>query len=354
VVTVELSPEERKRIYEEEKARIESQEQIEREKGKTPVLTTTGLSPNVAGLLCYLGVWITGIIFFVIEQKDKWVRFHAAQSIVVFGTIIVAGIILGLIPVVGVAFSSIIWVIGFILWIILMVKAYQGERYKIAWAGDIAEKMVNPSGIAYEYQKPPAPPEPVTPPEPARPVSPTIIDLERQIGRKVEEFFKVKREGRITGSAFAIAWSIVLLIFFNFFNEYVAYYHAEAAGDVVTWTRTPFFTSEINLWLPILTTTLVISILGHIVLIIYDRYVLREFVHIVIGAFSLATVITLLTVFPFDFSVIPNAMAATGTHIGVIIVLICISVGIGIGLLVRAIKLIVNVVRGTASYQEIA
>lgn len=342
-----LSPEEKKRIYEEEKARIEAREQIEREKGKIPETTVTGLLPNVAGLLCYIGGWVSGIIFFVIEQKNSWVRFHAAQSIVVFGTITVAAIILGLIPIVGGAFAAIIWIIGFILWIILMVKAYHGERYRVAWAGNIAERMVASSGITYEYKRP-------TPPEPAETVSTTSVGLESQIGRKVEEFFEIKREGRITGSAFAIAWSIVLLIFFNFFNEYVAYYHAEAVGDVVTWTRYPFFTSEISLWLPILTATLVIAILGHIVLIIFDRYILRELIHIVIGAFGLATVITLVTVFPFDFSVIPDTTIAAGVHIGVTIVLICISVGIGIGLLVRAIRLIVNVVRGTASYREIA
>ena len=100
-----LSPEDKKRIYEEEKARIEAREKIEREKLTAPAGTSTGLSPNVAGLLCYVAGWITGIIFLVLEQRNKFVRFHAAQSIVTFGTITVAGIVLGLIPVVGVAFS---------------------------------------------------------------------------------------------------------------------------------------------------------------------------------------------------------------------------------------------------------
>lgn len=347
-MAMELSPEEKKRIYEEEKARIEAREQIEQEKSKISGTTSTGLLPNVAGLLCYIGGWITGLIFFILEPKNNWIRFHAAQSIIVFGTITVAGIILGLIPVVGGAFATIIWIIGFILWIILMIKAYHGERYRVAWAGDIAERIASSSGITYEYEKPPAPPGP----EEAAPVAGT--DLESQVGRKVEEFFKSKREGRITGSALAIAWSVVLLIFFNFFNEYVAYYHADATGEVVTWTRYPLFTSGINLWLPILNTTLVISIIGHIVLIIFDRYLLREFINIIINAFGLATVLTLLAVFPFDFSVLPSTTIASWAHIGVTIFLICIAVGMGIGLLVRAIRLIVNIVRGTARYQESA
>jgi len=347
-----LSPEDKKRIYEEEKARIEAREKIEREKLTAPVGTSTGLSPNVAGLLCYVAGWITGIIFLVLEQRDKFVRFHAAQSIVAFGTITVAGVILGLIPVVGVAFSSIIGIIGFIVWIIMIVKASNGEWYKLPWAGDVAEKMVASSGVTGEYSEPP-PPEPTAEPEAeaAAPTPPPTADSGKRIADKIDAHFK-SRSGRITASAFAIAWGIVLLIFFNFFNQYVAYYHSETVGGITTWTRYPFFTEDINLWLPILTATLIISIIGHIILIILDRYILREMIHIVINTFSLWTILTLLSVFPFDFSVIPNPAAADATYLGVRVFLIFISVVIGIALLVRAIKLIVNVVRGTASYEE--
>jgi uncharacterized membrane protein len=108
------------------------------------------------------------VFIFLLRQgeKNSWVRFHAAQSIIVFGTITVAASILGLIPIIGTAFSAIIWIIGFVLWIILMVKAYNGARYKVVWAGDIAERMVNaPSGIPYEYTQPPkAPATAETPP----------------------------------------------------------------------------------------------------------------------------------------------------------------------------------------------
>ena len=349
---MELSPEEKKRIYEEEKARIEAREKIEREKltAGAGAGTSTGLSPNIAGLLCYVAGWITGIIFFVLEQRNKFVRFHAAQSIVVFGIITVAGIILGLIPVVGVAFSSIIGIIGFIVWIIMIVKASSGEWYKLPWAGDVAEKIVASSGVTGEYSEPP-PSEPTAESEAAAPTPPPTADSGKRIGDKIDAHFK-GRSGRITASAFVIAWSIALLIFFNFFNQYVAYYHSETVNGITTWIRYPFFTEDINLWLPILTATLVITIIGHIILIILDRYILREMIHIVINAFSLWTVLTLLTVFPFDFSVIPSTTAADATYLGVRIFLIFISVVTGIALLVRAIKLIVNVVRGTASYEE--
>ena len=345
-----LSPEDKKRIYEEEKERIEAREKIEREKLTEPAGTSTGLSPNIAGLLCYVGVWISGIIFLVLEQRNKFVRFHAAQSIIVFGTLTVAGIILGLIPVVGVAFYSIIGIIGFIVWIIMIVKASSGEWYKLPWAGDVAEKMVASSGVTGEYSEPP-PSEPAAESQAAAPTPPPTADSGKRIGDKVGAHFK-SRSGRITASAFAIAWSLVLLIFFNFFNQYVAYYQSETVGGITTWTRYPFFTADVNLWLPILTTTLIIAIVGHIILIILDRYILREMIHIVINAFSLWTVLTLLSVFPFDFSVIPSTTAAEATHLGVSIFLIFISVGIGIAILVSVIKLIVNVVRGTASYEE--
>ncbi len=102
--------------------------------------TSTGLTENVAGLLCYVLGWISGVVFILIEQENKFVRFHAIQSIMVFGVLTVAGIILGWIPVIGELFSWVISVLGFILWIVLMVKAYQGTKYKLPWAGDFAEK----------------------------------------------------------------------------------------------------------------------------------------------------------------------------------------------------------------------
>jgi uncharacterized membrane protein len=356
---MELTPEERRKIYEEEKARLEAREQLERDKRKISPENTTGLAPNVAGLLCYLGAWITGIIFLVIEQKNKWVRFHATQSIIVFGTLLIASLILGWIPFVGPAFSAIIGITGFILWIVLMVKAYSGERYKLPLAGDIADSIVAASGGTADYQKPPETPErPEAPEKPEATEKPEpssgLKDLDEKIERKVEDFFERRRAGRITASAFAIAWDIALLVFFNFFHQYVAYYHADTFGGIVTWERYPFFTDDIHLWLPILTATLIISIIGHIIFIAYDRYALRQVIHIIIAAFSLATVVTLLSVFPFDFNAIPNTAGAAGTQIGVTVVLIFIAIGISISIVVRIVKLIVNLLKGTAGYRKAA
>ncbi|MFC1940511.1 DUF4870 domain-containing protein [Chloroflexota bacterium] len=102
--------------------------------------TSTGLAENVAGLLCYVLGWISGIVFLIIEPQNKFVRFHAFQSIIVFGIITLIGIVFSPIPFLGGFITWIASVIGFILWILLMVMAAQGKKYKLPWAGDLAEK----------------------------------------------------------------------------------------------------------------------------------------------------------------------------------------------------------------------
>jgi uncharacterized membrane protein len=101
---------------------------------------STGMQPNLAALLSYVLGFVTGLIFYFVEKDNKYVRFHAMQSIIVFLALFVAQIILGMIPVLGWVLSFFIWLGGFILWIILMIKAYQGEYFKLPIAGDIAEK----------------------------------------------------------------------------------------------------------------------------------------------------------------------------------------------------------------------
>jgi len=101
------------------------------------------MEANVAGLLCYLLGAITGILFLVLERQSSFVRFHAVQSTVIFGSILVIQVFAGFIPLIG---NLVIFVLGplsFILWILLMVKAYQGERFQLPIVGDIAEQHAN-------------------------------------------------------------------------------------------------------------------------------------------------------------------------------------------------------------------
>jgi uncharacterized membrane protein len=102
--------------------------------------TGMGLEQNVAGLLCYVVGWVTGLVFYLVEKENKFVRFHAMQSILVFGGLTVISIILNVIPFLGWVLSTLLSVVALVLWILLMVKAYQNVWYKLPWVGDLAEK----------------------------------------------------------------------------------------------------------------------------------------------------------------------------------------------------------------------
>jgi uncharacterized membrane protein len=108
---------------------------------------TEGLQENVAGLLCYVLGWVTGIIFLLIDKRP-FVKFHAAQSIVVFGGLTIIRMGLGMLGVMtGGLFghasfwglAALLGVVGFVLWILLMIKAYQHELFKLPIAAPIAE-----------------------------------------------------------------------------------------------------------------------------------------------------------------------------------------------------------------------
>ncbi len=102
--------------------------------------TSLGMEANVAGLLSYLLGFITGIIFYVLEKENKFVRFHAMQSIVVFGALFILMAVAGVIPGIGIVLVNLLGILNIILWVILMVKAYQGEYFNIPVASDIARK----------------------------------------------------------------------------------------------------------------------------------------------------------------------------------------------------------------------
>lgn len=118
----------------------------------------SSLAPNVAGALAYaLGI-ITGVIFFVIEKENRFVRFHAAQSIAVTLVLVVIGIglsvlstVLSFVPILGwlVAFLlSVVLLLGsFVLWVLLMWRAYQGHEWEVPVAGGIARKLMGGSAV---------------------------------------------------------------------------------------------------------------------------------------------------------------------------------------------------------------
>ena len=102
--------------------------------------SSTGLEENVAGLLSYVLTWLTGLIFFLIEKDSNYVKFHAMQSIITFAGLMILSWVLAIIPFLGWVISMLINILMLALWIILMIKSYKGERYKLPVIGDIAEK----------------------------------------------------------------------------------------------------------------------------------------------------------------------------------------------------------------------
>lgn len=102
--------------------------------------SSTGLSKNTAGALSYVLGPITGIVFLIIE-KDPFVRFHAMQSIVVFGILMVVGWVLPL-TIVLALLLPVVWIIELILWLLLIYKAWQGDEWEVPVFGKIARQLV--------------------------------------------------------------------------------------------------------------------------------------------------------------------------------------------------------------------
>lgn len=121
--------------------------------------TSLNMDENIESLLCYIGLWITGLIFLFAEKENKTVKFHAKQSLFFFLPLTIIAPIIGWIGspkwtytggwLVGsydpgipalVWFSWIIYLIILVFFIIFIVTAYQGQKFKIPIVGDLAEK----------------------------------------------------------------------------------------------------------------------------------------------------------------------------------------------------------------------
>ncbi|MCA1584357.1 MAG: hypothetical protein LC791_06170 [Acidobacteria bacterium] len=114
--------------------------------------TSTGVEPKLAAVLCYAAWWITGLIFLFLERQHRGVRFHAAQSLVVFGGL---SLVMGLIGAISAtallvvptffrsiwALNSIVWLVGVGLWLALMLRTFRGTSWRVPLAADLAERI---------------------------------------------------------------------------------------------------------------------------------------------------------------------------------------------------------------------
>ncbi|MCR4325093.1 MAG: DUF4870 domain-containing protein [Candidatus Curtissbacteria bacterium] len=106
-------------------------------------------SRNFVAALSYFLGFITGVVILLVEKDDKFIRFHAMQSTVVFGFFFILNILIGIIfgnlsflGFLATVINTLISIAVIIVWIVSMIKAYQGQIYKWPWAGDFAERQV--------------------------------------------------------------------------------------------------------------------------------------------------------------------------------------------------------------------
>jgi len=116
------------------------------EEPMAPDPSSTGLDPTLAALLAYLLGFVSGLVFLVIEKKSRFVRFHAMQSTLTFLALTVVSFVAGFVPLLGPLVGFVASVLGLVLWVLLMVRALQGDWYKLPMVGDMAEERARLPG----------------------------------------------------------------------------------------------------------------------------------------------------------------------------------------------------------------
>jgi len=127
---------------------------------QTATKSSTGLDENIAALLSYLLGWVGGLIFFLIEKDSRLVRFHAMQSILLSAVAAVVGFVLWILSLIlaiigsalADALGALVWILAMLVFcvfglallvgaILCMVKAFQGQYFKLPVIGNFAEKF---------------------------------------------------------------------------------------------------------------------------------------------------------------------------------------------------------------------
>ena len=114
--------------------------------------TSTGLDGRMASVLCYAGWWVTGLVFLLVERQHRGVRFHAAQSLLVFGALSAVMVASGgasavALFVAGPSFrllqatGNLVWLAAVALWLVLLLKTWRGETWRVPLVADLADKL---------------------------------------------------------------------------------------------------------------------------------------------------------------------------------------------------------------------
>jgi uncharacterized membrane protein len=105
--------------------------------------TSIGMHENIVSLLCYMGAWVTGIIFLLIEPANRTVRFHASQSVIVFSILNIAYFIFWFVPVFGWILNTLVVAATFIFGVVSAIKAFQGQKWKIPAISALAQRWAD-------------------------------------------------------------------------------------------------------------------------------------------------------------------------------------------------------------------
>jgi uncharacterized membrane protein len=102
----------------------------------------TGWDSNFAAALSYVLGLVSALVFLAIEKKDEYVRFHAMQSAFTFAAVLIARVLISALPVAA-GILNVSFAVGVAaLWVVLIVEALRGRRYKLPYIGDLAEQQL--------------------------------------------------------------------------------------------------------------------------------------------------------------------------------------------------------------------
>ena len=144
------------------------------------------------------------------------------------------------------------------------------------------------------------------------------------------------RSGEVSSHISIILVTLAQLIFFTRFHKYIAWPTTEPDGSV---TRLSMLTDDYFTWLPIMITASIIVIIASIAMMIYNNYRFRKTTEISFNIIGIVVSVSLVSIFPFDFSVIPNAATADAVPIWVTVFFILLPVFYGITALIMFLKL---------------
>jgi uncharacterized membrane protein len=99
-------------------------------------------NPRFLATIAYAGGLITGAVLLAVEKQDRFVRFHAMQSVVTFAAVLLLHLVLTGVPVFGLVLYLPFILVVVALWVFLMIKAWRGDSYKLPYLGDLAEHLL--------------------------------------------------------------------------------------------------------------------------------------------------------------------------------------------------------------------